>query len=144
MDGCCRSHRTRPPGSPCIDPSRTTPDGSALLFESRANLTATTPKATSRSTATTPSTTNSTASPVIPTLAPATGEASLQSISPERFKPEPLTSYDVVANLRADGRRAFFQSTEALVPGDTDELQDVYEWEAQGVGSCATPAAAST
>jgi hypothetical protein len=74
-----------------------------------------------------------------PTLAPATGGASLQSISPERFRPEPLNSFSMVANLRAGGQRAFFQSTEALVPGDTDELQDVYEWEAQGVGSCTSP-----
>jgi len=127
------------PGHLAADPSRSTPDGNALLFESRADLAGYDPEG----------------HPEVyrydfvnneldciscnPTLAPASGEASLQSIIRERFKPEPLNSYSVVANLRADGRRAFFQSTEALVPGDTDELQDVYEWEAQGVGSCTNP-----
>jgi hypothetical protein len=54
--------------------------------------------------------------------------------------------------LSADGNRVFFQTTEALVPADTNGLegcpvvdnnggvvracQDVYEWEAQGTGSC--------
>jgi hypothetical protein len=42
-------------------------------------------------------------------------------------------------NIRPDGNRAFFQSQEALVPQDVDNRQDVYEWEAQGVGSCTWP-----
>jgi hypothetical protein len=59
-------------------------------------------------------------------------------------------------NLSADGNRAFFETTDALVPGDTNgeggcpgkgtELfttptcQDVYEWEAKGTGSCESEA----
>jgi WD40-like Beta Propeller Repeat len=55
-------------------------------------------------------------------------------------------------NLSADGKRAFFQSTDPLVGTDTNGVggcpeegtqqkktpscQDVYEWEAQGSGSC--------
>jgi hypothetical protein len=38
--------------------------------------------------------------------------------------------------LSADGSRVFFDSRDALVAGDTDNRQDVYEWEAQGAGSC--------
>jgi hypothetical protein len=71
---------------------------------------------------------------------PASGEASLQSVSNGQPAPEPFSGYALVANLSSDGQRAFFQSTEALVPGDTDGLQDIYEWEAQGVGSCERPA----
>jgi hypothetical protein len=55
-------------------------------------------------------------------------------------------------NLSADGNRVFFQSTDALVGADTNgedgcaregtattsfpSCQDVYEWEANGTGSC--------
>jgi NHL repeat/WD40-like Beta Propeller Repeat len=35
-----------------------------------------------------------------------------------------------------DGQRVFFESSDALVPGDTNGRQDVYEWEADGKGSC--------
>ncbi len=39
-------------------------------------------------------------------------------------------------NLSADGNRFFFDSPEALVAGDTNHVEDVYEWEAKGEGSC--------
>ena len=35
-------------------------------------------------------------------------------------------------NLSADGSRFFFQTAESLSPTDTDEVGDVYEWEAPG------------
>jgi hypothetical protein len=35
-----------------------------------------------------------------------------------------------------DGTRVFFDSSEALVPQDTNGLLDVYEWEQNGAGSC--------
>jgi hypothetical protein len=41
--------------------------------------------------------------------------------------------------LSAAGDRVFFESDDALVLTDTNENRDVYEWEAGGVGNCATP-----
>jgi hypothetical protein len=41
--------------------------------------------------------------------------------------------------LSADGRRLFFDSADSLVPRDTDNRPDVYEWEAEGSGSCQSP-----
>jgi hypothetical protein len=38
--------------------------------------------------------------------------------------------------LSADGRRLFFDSSDRLVLQDTDSRPDVYQWEAQGEGSC--------
>ena len=38
--------------------------------------------------------------------------------------------------LSADGERLFFNSHDALLPGDTNGAMDVYEWEAAGTGSC--------
>jgi hypothetical protein len=35
-----------------------------------------------------------------------------------------------------DGSRVFFNSAESLVTQDTNDLQDVYEWEREGSGSC--------
>jgi hypothetical protein len=35
-----------------------------------------------------------------------------------------------------DGSRVFFDSLEALVGGDTNGVQDVYEWEREGANSC--------
>jgi hypothetical protein len=38
--------------------------------------------------------------------------------------------------LSDDGNRLFFNSFDALVPWDTNGVQDIYQWEAQGSGSC--------
>jgi hypothetical protein len=38
--------------------------------------------------------------------------------------------------LSADGQRLFFDTADKLVSQDTDSRADVYEWEAQGEGSC--------
>jgi NHL repeat len=45
----------------------------------------------------------------------------------------PLYSSNV---LSEDGGRLFFMSYDAWAPGDTNGAQDVYEWEAPGVGDC--------
>ncbi len=119
---------------PAKDPSRVNSDGSVLLFQSRANLGGYDPKG----------------SPQIyrydsvadrlhcvscpPTESPAAGGASLETFAISQSTRPPFTAYGFVPNLRGDGARAFFESTEALVSTDTDGVQDVYEWEAQGVG----------
>jgi hypothetical protein len=41
-------------------------------------------------------------------------------------------------NLSADGSRFFFETTDPLLPTDTNGVKDVYEWEAKGSGSCET------
>jgi hypothetical protein len=38
--------------------------------------------------------------------------------------------------ISSDGSEVFFDSAEPLVSGDTNESQDVYEWEQQGSGEC--------
>ncbi|HYJ21123.1 MAG TPA: hypothetical protein VEW07_03760 [Solirubrobacterales bacterium] len=50
--------------------------------------------------------------------------------SPTPYKPRALSS---------DGRRLFFDSLDALVVQDTNNDRDVYQWEAQGTGSCTAP-----
>jgi hypothetical protein len=86
-----------------------------------------------------------------PTGLPPTGGVSFSNIKPVGFQsnsPPPVLS----RYLSADGNRVFFQTSEALVPADTNGLegcpfvdnnggvvracQDVYEWEAKGTGSC--------
>lgn len=122
-----------------IDPSRTTLTGNTILFESRANLTGYESAGHAEVYRYDNSLGELQCLSCNPTQKPASGEASLQSISEDIGKPEPFSSYALVNNLRANGDRAFFQSDEGLVVGDTDGLQDIYEWEAQGVGSCLRP-----
>jgi hypothetical protein len=38
--------------------------------------------------------------------------------------------------VNASGTKVFFDSGQPLVPGDTDGVQDVYEWEAEGGAGC--------
>jgi hypothetical protein len=126
---------------PAVDPSRSTPDGTVLIFQSRANLTGYEPGDLPQIYRYESVSNRLHCISCIPTGIPATGGASLQSMqqvqSGGATSNLPLNSYAFVPNLRPDGHRAFFQSTEALVVTDTNGVQDVYEWEEEGVGSCA-------
>jgi hypothetical protein len=121
---------------PAKDPSRLNPDGSVLLFQSEANLTGYDSGNSPQVFRYDSSTDRLHCISCIPTKAPATGGARLQTVALNVFGPEPLSPSAFVPNLTPDGKRVFFESTEALVSSDTDEVNDVYEWEEAGVGSC--------
>ncbi len=124
-------------GGPGTDPSRTSEDGTVLLFESRAHLTpydnagfaevyrydTTSEKLSCLS--------------CNPSGEAARSDALLQN-PPGGFliNVPPVNNLAVLGNLSPDGRRAYFQTADRLALGDVDGRQDVYEWEAAGEGSC--------
>ena len=116
-------------------PARSTPDGSTFLFKSRAELTGYDPAGKAQIYRYAAGELQCLS--CIPTGAPASSDATLQSEF--REGQDLFTPFGWPENLRADGRRAFFESSEALVAGDSDGLRDVYEWEDEGVGSCTRP-----
>ena len=124
---------------PGQETSRVTHDGSVLLFESEAQLGDYDPEGFKQIYRYDVVAGTLDCLSCNPTLASATSDASLQTVGVESTAEAPVSTYARMPNLSAGGDRAFFQSSEALVLADTDGLQDVYEWEAQGVGSCQRP-----
>ncbi len=125
---------------PARDPSRTNPSGSVLLFQSRANITGYPASAFPQIYRYDATAGDLRCISCIPTGAPATGGASLETYGFDSFAPQPFSPSGYVPNQNPAGTRVFFDSTEALVSSDTDKVTDVYEWEADGVGSCTRPA----
>jgi hypothetical protein len=74
-----------------------------------------------------------------PTNEEPVGDASLTTVGGDIGAGAPLSRYSQTPNLSPDGKRAFFESPDRLVPADNDGLTDVYEWEADGKGSCTSP-----
>jgi hypothetical protein len=116
-------------GGPGGNLSRSTPDGTVLAFESRAQLD--------------PTYDNDGHSEIYrydegkkglacvscnPLVEPATAGAHLQNL-------ELITSAMVIHNLSDDGSRVFFETTEALVPEDADGVNDIYQWHAEEGGA---------
>jgi hypothetical protein len=124
---------------PIKDPSRLNPDGSVLLFQSRADLDGYDPEGFAQVYRYDSVAGRLHCISCNPTKVPATADAALASFALGILEPPPFSAFGFVPNLRPDGKRAFFESTEALVSFDTDKVRDVYEWEAQGVGSCDRP-----
>ena len=122
-----------------LDPSRLNPDGRTILFSSRADLDGYDPEGAPEIYRYDSTGERLDCISCIPTRTPASGGSTLQSLSSSEDVAAPLSASVFVQNLRSDGNRAIFQSTEALVSRDNDDLQDVYEWEAQGIGSCTNP-----
>jgi hypothetical protein len=122
--------------APAIDPSRTTPAGDVLLFESRADLTGFDSNGFAQVYRYDQAQKSLTCLSCSPTKIPSTSDANLQSISKEQFSPEPGGSFLKIPNQNPAGTRAFFETAEPLAVDDTDSRLDVYEWEEKEVGSC--------
>ena len=68
------------------------------------------------------------------------GPSTIPGASPNGDLAEDPTATDSYKprNLSANGGRLFFDSSDAIVPADGSAAQDVYQWEAPGVGGCAS------
>lgn len=69
------------------------------------------------------------------TLGRPQGPSSLPGVRANGGLPGSLRVYKP-RSLSSDGRRVFFDSEDALVPGDSNGSLDAYQWEAAGVGDC--------
>lgn len=145
-------------GSPGERPTRVTPSGARIVFESRARLT---------------SFDNTDADSGRPSVEvysydATSGKLSCISCNPSGAQPSggremhepynpsfphptlvtaaawiPTSEHPLHASnvMSEDGRRIFFNSNDALLPGDSNGAPDVYEWEAPGAGSCSESSA---
>jgi hypothetical protein len=127
---------------PANDPSRTTPDGSVIVFESHAKLTdyqSDEHREVYRYQSGAPVGQRLSCLSCNPTGAAAKSDARLESPPPGSTQSEPFPPVNAISqidNVANDGKTVFFQSPERLAAADTDAKQDVYEWEAQGMGGC--------
>jgi hypothetical protein len=118
---------TNPNGEngPAASSTRTTPDGTVLVFESRAQLT---PYDNDGHTAIYRYDDGDKSLACVscnPLAEPATADARLQELT--------LTGLTtVIHNVTVDGSRVFFETQEALVGPDTDGVNDVYQWTSEG------------
>jgi hypothetical protein len=128
--------------------SRVTPDGTRVLFGSRARLTSydnASLRELYRYDATRPvSPGNPRCVSCNPSGAAATSRASLADGPTKEFGLPvlpPARRVTLTRNLSSDGSRVFFESEEALVPQDKNGQMDVYEWEQEGAGLCSSASA---
>jgi hypothetical protein len=126
-----------------LDPSRTSPDGKTLVFESQAPLTGYESGGRSevfRYTAAAPASEHLLCLSCNPTKVPARSDAQLQvdpSGRSEFFSLPPVNQFAAIPNVSANGKQVFFQTADRLVNADLDGKVDIYEWEAPGGGGCA-------
>jgi hypothetical protein len=122
---------------PANDPSRTSPDGRVFVFESRARLTSYDNDGHSEIYRYDDDAEGLTCISCNPSGSPASSEARLESrYAPRLFSVPPVNALSLIENVVDDGNRVYFETGDALSFEDTDGTNDVYEWEAQGVGDC--------
>jgi hypothetical protein len=111
--------------APARDPSRSTPDGSVLVFESHANLTPYDAEGHSEIYR------YDAAGQILacvscnPAGEPAVSDAHLQRVVPTL---EPIDPRVLIHNVTNDGSRVFFETRDPLMRRDVDGATDVYEW----------------
>jgi Low-density lipoprotein receptor repeat class B len=131
--------------SPIVQPdffqktSRVSSDGETLLFRSQVQLTSYENEGVPQIYLYHASEEEITCMSCNPTGAPPSGGADLQAIRPPSPAAPSNTGTVLTRNLSADGERAFFDSPDKLVGTDVNGVNDVYEWEAEGKGSCEEP-----
>ncbi|HEY5709143.1 MAG TPA: hypothetical protein VIS51_07085 [Solirubrobacterales bacterium] len=109
---------------PANNPSRTTPDGAFMVFQSHASLTSNDSSGHSQVYLYDAGNESLTCVSCNPTGVPASSDAELQGFRGGA----PTNALSQIQNVTDDGSAVFFQSDEALVPGDSDGETDVYEW----------------
>jgi hypothetical protein len=115
-----------PEKGPGGESSRTTPDGSVLIFESKAQLTSYDNEGHTAIYRWDDVTKSLACVSCNPLGSPASADAQLQNLGLVR----PLI---VLHNLSDDGSRVFFETTETLVPEDVDGgVNDIYQWHEEG------------
>jgi hypothetical protein len=115
---------------PGANSSRTTPDGNVLVFESSAQLLPAYDNAGHVEIYRYDATADQLGCVSCrPDGLPPTRNARLEAI-----KAEQISTHAVVRNVTVDGLRVFFETPEPLAAGDTDERNDIYEWNALGAG----------
>jgi len=112
---------------PGNESSRLTPDGSVLVFESRKQLDAYDNDGHTEIYRFDDETKSISCVSCNPTAEPASADTRLQELNL-------VNSPTVVRNLTSDGSRVFFETSEALVAGDTDGVNDIYQWSEQEGG----------
>jgi hypothetical protein len=113
-------------------PTRSTPGGSVLLFQSHAQLTAYESEGHTeiyRYDSQAPPGEGIRCISCDPTGAPPSTDSRLQSTGGDT---PTLVASTLIPNLTGDGQAALFQSSDQLLPEDANSVQDVYEWRAQG------------
>jgi DNA-binding beta-propeller fold protein YncE len=122
---------------PGADSSRTSADGTVLLFESRAQLTAYENGGFAEVYRFDATSGDLSCLSCNPSGEAARSDALLQlPLGGFLVNIPPVSNLAVLGNLSPDGRRAYFQTADRLVLGDVDGNLDVYEWEAAGEGTC--------
>jgi len=113
---------------PGANPSRATPDGTVLVFASRARLTPYDNAGHTEIYRFAYEDNSLTCASCEGAPEPGTGDARLQEVANVR-------AGNVIHNLSDDGSRVFFETEEALVAADTGGTNDIYEWQQDGGGS---------
>jgi hypothetical protein len=113
--------------------SRVAPDGKAVLFSSVAQLTSYDNEEKTEfylyNAEDPPSSGNPVCISCNPSGSPASSGAYLTHASGDLTASPDARNASLTRNLTEDGNRVFFQTEEALVPEDTNNQLDVYEWE---------------
>lgn len=110
---------------PGADSSRTTPDGEVLVFESKAQLTAYDSAGHTEIYRYDDVAKSLDCVSCNPDVSTASADARLQEV-------DAVGPPIIIHNLSNDGRYVFFETSEALVEGDTNGVNDIYEWVEQG------------